>query len=85
MADELQIKEEKLKERMLRISQMEEEVRKREKALKEKEKSKKQIPLRLASSLYDEIAAWAEEDFRSVNSQIEYLLAECVKHKKGSR
>lgn len=85
MADELQIKEEKLKERMLRISQMEEEVRKREKALKEKEKTKKQIPLRLASSLYDEIAAWAEEDFRSVNSQIEYLLAECVKHKKGSR
>ncbi len=85
MADELQIKEEKLKERMLRISQMEEEVRKREKALKEKEKAKKQIPLRLASSLYDEIAAWAEEDFRSVNSQIEYLLAECVKHKKGSR
>ncbi|MED9902822.1 MAG: Arc family DNA-binding protein [Lachnospiraceae bacterium] len=64
---------------------MEEEVRKREKALKEKEKAKKQIPLRLASSLYDEIAAWAEEDFRSVNSQIEYLLAECVKHKKGSR
>ncbi|MGN1148972.1 MAG: Arc family DNA-binding protein [Lachnospiraceae bacterium] len=61
---------------------MEEEVRSREKALKEKEKAKKQIPLRLSPGLYDAIAAWAEDDFRSVNSQIEYLLAECVKHRK---
>jgi hypothetical protein len=45
---------------------------------------KKQIPLRLSSSLYRELAAWAEDDFRSVNSQIEYLLTECVrKRKKG--
>ena len=34
---------------------------------------KKQIPLRLSEKLYSEIAAWAEDDFRSVNSQIEYL------------
>lgn len=78
----MQVKEEKLKERLLKISQMEEEVRSREKALKEKEKAKKQIPLRLSPGLYDAIAAWAEDDFRSVNSQIEYLLAECVKHRK---
>ena len=43
---------------------------------------KKQIPLRLSEKLYSEIAAWAEDDFRSVNSQIEYLLSECVRQRK---
>ena len=32
--------------------------------------------------LYDQIASWAEDDFRSVNGQIEYLLTECVKQRK---
>ena len=49
----------------------------------EKENGKKQIPLRLSAKLYAEIAAWAEDDFRSVNGQIEYLLTECVKRRKG--
>ena len=43
---------------------------------------KKQVPLRLSEKLYAEIAAWAEDDFRSVNGQIEYLLTECVKQRK---
>lgn len=43
---------------------------------------KKQIPLRLSSKLYNEICAWAEDDFRSVNGQIEYLLSECVRQRK---
>ncbi len=43
---------------------------------------KKQVPLRLSTKLYDAIAAWAEDDFRSVNGQIEYLLTECVKQRK---
>ena len=43
---------------------------------------KKQIPLRLSAKLYDQIAAWAEDDFRSVNGQIEYLLTECVRQRK---
>ena len=43
---------------------------------------KKQVPLRLSEKLYDEIAAWAEADFRSVNGQIEYLLTECVRQRK---
>ncbi|MDR1206587.1 MAG: Arc family DNA-binding protein [Peptococcaceae bacterium] len=46
------------------------------------QKVKKQIPLRLSASLYDALAAWAEDDFRSLNGQIEYLLTECVK-KRG--
>lgn len=46
-------------------------------------KQKKQLPLRLSQALYNDIAAWAEDDFRSVNGQIEYLLTECVKMRKG--
>ncbi len=43
---------------------------------------KKQVPLRLSEKLYNSIAAWAEDDFRSVNGQIEYLLTECVRQRK---
>ena len=43
---------------------------------------KKQVPLRLSETLYNQIAAWAEDDFRSVNGQIEYLLTECVRQRK---
>lgn len=43
---------------------------------------KKQIPLRLSQKLYEEIAAWAAEDFRSINGQIEYLLTLCVRQRK---
>ena len=49
---------------------------------KTKDKAKKKIPLRVSASLYREIAQWAEDDFRSINGQIEYLLTECVKHRK---
>ncbi len=49
----------------------------------EKEKNtKKQVPLRLSASLYNDLMKWAEDDFRSVNGQIEYLLTECVKYRK---
>ena len=43
---------------------------------------KKQVPLRLSGELYDALAAWAEDDFRAVNGQIEYLLTECVRQRK---
>ena len=46
------------------------------------DQKKKQIPLRLSAKLYAAIASWAENDFRSVNGQIEYLLTECVKQRK---
>ena len=83
MADELEIRERELKQRLEKIQSLEKEVREKEKALKIKEKAKKQILLRLAPTLWEELAAWAEEDYRSINRQIEYLLAEFVrKHKK---
>ena len=41
----------------------------------------KQIPLRLSKRLYEKLAKWADEDFRSINGQIEYLLHLCVEKK----
>ena len=46
---------------------------------------KKQVPLRLSASLWKELTAWAEDDFRSLNGQIEYLLSECVKRRKKGK
>ena len=49
------------------------------------DKEKKQILLRLSPSLWQDLAQWAEDDFRSINSQIEFLLTECVKNRKKDR
>ena len=38
---------------------------------------KKQVPLRISKELFDELSRWAEDDFRSLNGQIEYLLTNC--------
>ena len=51
----------------------------------ERDKSKKQVPLRLSPSLYAELSKWAEDDFRSLNGQIEYLLSTCVKKRRGGK
>ena len=52
----------------------------------EKDKNKKQVLLRLSPALWNELAQWAEDDFRSINGQIEYLLTEAVRgRKKGSK
>lgn len=49
-------------------------------------KDKKQVPLRLSAALWKELSQWAEDDFRSINGQIEFLLTECVKaRKKGKK
>ena len=49
------------------------------------DKEKKQVPLRLSATLWKELVAWAEDDFRSLNGQIEYLLTECVKKRKREK
>ncbi len=46
------------------------------------ENQKKQVPLRISAKLYNSLAQWAEDDFRSINGQIEYLLSECVRQRK---
>ncbi|MCL2177200.1 MAG: Arc family DNA-binding protein [Firmicutes bacterium] len=40
---------------------------------------KKQIPLRISNSLFVELQRWANDEFRSVNGQIEFLLTKAVK------
>ena len=44
--------------------------------------TKKQIPLRVSPKLFEALSRWAEDDFRSINGQIEYLLTECVRQRK---
>lgn len=84
--NDLDIKEKALQERAKRLEELEKEIQEKEKALKQKEKQKKQIILRLAPSLWQDIATWANDDFRSINSQIEYILAKAVKeHKNRNR
>ncbi len=80
---ELLEREEQLKARLARIAELEEQVRKQEKAAKEREKAKKQVLLRLSPSLWNDIASWAEDDFRSINAQIEYILTAAVKNRKN--
>lgn len=48
----------------------------------EKDGAKKQLLLRLSPTLWRELAAWSEDDFRSINGQIEFLLTECVRERK---
>ena len=48
-------------------------------------KPKKQLLLRLSPALWQELAAWAEDDFRSINGQIEYLLTECVRRRRKGK
>ena len=76
-------KEAQLRERLERVSQMEAEVLRREKELKAKENAKKQVLLRLSASLWNDVAALAEADFRSINGEIEFLLTQAVKNRKG--
>ena len=83
MDNNLQKREEMLVERLERIKQLESEIIEREKNLKNKENAKKQILLRLSPTLWNDIAEWAENDFRSINSQIEFILTEAVKKRKG--
>ena len=51
----------------------------------EKDNAKKQILLRLSPKLWQELASWAEDDFRSINGQIEFLLTESVREHKRDK
>lgn len=48
----------------------------------DEDNSRKQVVLRLSTSLWRELAAWAAADFRSFNGQVEFLLTECVRQRK---
>ncbi|GAX91016.1 Arc family DNA-binding protein [Effusibacillus lacus] len=40
---------------------------------------KKQFPLRIDAKLYEALERWASDEFRSVNSHIEFLLRDALK------
>jgi hypothetical protein len=40
---------------------------------------RKNYPLRLAPEVYEALRRWAEDDLRSVNAQIEFLLARALR------
>jgi hypothetical protein len=42
-------------------------------------KSRKPFLLRISPELYEALEGWAQQEFRSVNGQIEYLLKEAVR------
>ena len=46
---------------------------------------RKSFLFRMDPALWAELEAWAQDEFRSVNGQIEYLLREAVKVRRRSR
>ncbi|NLX99788.1 MAG: Arc family DNA-binding protein [Rhodopirellula sp.] len=46
-------------------------------------KSRKSFLLRISPDLYRELEAWAQQELRSVNGQIEYVLHQAVRRRKG--
>lgn len=42
-------------------------------------KPRKSFLLRISPELYESLEAWAQQEFRSVNAQIEFLLKEAVR------
>ncbi|MDO5099286.1 MAG: hypothetical protein Q4D85_11125 [Corynebacterium sp.] len=41
--------------------------------------ARKNVPLRIDPAVYDAIAAWANQEMRSVNAQIEVMLRESLR------
>ncbi len=42
--------------------------------------AKKSFPLRLDEPIFDLLKQWADDEFRSVNGQVEYLLREALRN-----
>jgi hypothetical protein len=47
--------------------------------------ARKQFLLRVDPELWNELEHWAADDLRSVNAQVEWLLREAVRRRKGGR
>ena len=45
---------------------------------------RKSFLLRVDGDLWKDLSAWAEQELRSVNGQIEYLLKQAVQRRKGA-
>lgn len=47
-------------------------------------RERKAFLLRIDPALWDELERWAQDELRSVNSQIEMILRQAVQKRKGS-
>ncbi len=47
--------------------------------------ARKQFLLRVDPELWKELEKWASDELRSVNAQVEWVLREAVKERKGGR
>ena len=47
--------------------------------------ARKPFLLRIDPELWADLEAWAQDEFRSVNGQIEYLLKQAVMKRKGGQ
>ena len=47
-----------------------------------KKVEKKRLLLRIDPALHDDLRVWAEDEFRSINAQIEFLLKNAVRKRK---
>lgn len=85
--DELALakREERLRRRLEELEQREKMLKEREKALIAGEQEKKQVLLRIPLSLWFSLARWADQDLRSINGQIEYLLTRAVREKEKNK
>ena len=46
---------------------------------------RKQLLLRINQSLWNDLNQWAQDELRSINGQIEYILREAVKKRKKTK
>ena len=46
---------------------------------------RKTILLRISPQMWEDISKWADDEFRSVNGQIEYILLKALREQKRSR
>jgi hypothetical protein len=47
--------------------------------------TRKQFLLRIDAELWADVEKWAADELRSANAQVEYLLREAVRKRKGGR
>jgi hypothetical protein len=47
--------------------------------------ARKQFLLRIDPELWKELEKWAADELRSVNAQVEWVLRDAVKNRKGGR
>jgi len=61
------------------VSNTQDKIKTNDRMISRREKMmKKKLLLRIDPSLHDKLRKWADDDFRSINAQIEFLLQKAV-------